>query len=167
MKKLVLTTFVIFLFTWLYSQELPQVQIKDLNGKTINTKSIVENNGKPVLVCFFATWCKPCIVELNTYNDLYPDWAKETGVKIVIVSTDNARSSSRVGPFVNARGWEFDVYLDTNADFKRAMNVVNEPHTFLIDGKGNIVWQHSSYLAGDEKKVYEKIKAVAEGKAIK
>ncbi|MDD4218471.1 MAG: TlpA disulfide reductase family protein [Bacteroidales bacterium] len=167
MKNLFLTLIIGFLSMSLFSQEVPQVQIKDLNGKTVNTKSIVENDGKPVLVSFFATWCKPCIKELSAFNDEYADWAEETGVKIVAISTDNARSSSSVAPFVNARGWEFDIYLDANGDFKRAMNVGNVPHTFLLDGNGKVVWQHTSYLEGDEDHTFEIIKKVAKGQAIK
>ena len=167
MKNIFLVLIIGLLSINLFSQEVPQVQIKDLNGKTVNTKSIVENDGKPVLVSFFATWCKPCIKELSAFNDEYTDWAEETGVKIVAISTDNARSSSSVGPFVNARGWEFDIYLDANGDFKRAMNVGNVPHTFLLDGNGKVVWQHTSYLEGDEDHTFEIIKKVAKGQAIK
>jgi cytochrome c biogenesis protein CcmG, thiol:disulfide interchange protein DsbE len=167
MKNLILLLLTAIFSISLSAQEVPQVQIKDLNGKTVNSKSIIENNGKPVLVSFFATWCKPCIKELTAFNEEYADWAKETGVKIIAISTDNARSSSSVAPFVNARGWEFDVYLDENGDFKRAMNVGNVPHTFLLDGKGKIVWQHTSYLEGDEDKTFEVIKKVAKGQPIK
>ena len=167
MKNLILLLLTAVFSISLSAQEVPQVQIKDLNGKTVNSKSIIENNGKPVLVSFFATWCKPCIKELTAFNEEYADWAKETGVKIIAISTDNARSSSSVAPFVNARGWEFDVYLDENGDLKRAMNVGNVPHTFLLDGKGKIVWQHTSYLEGDEDKTFEVIKKVAKGQPIK
>jgi peroxiredoxin len=104
---------------------------------------------------------------INAFNEEYADWAEETGVKIIAISIDNARSESSVAPFVNARGWEFDVYLDPNGDFKRAMNVGNVPHTFLIDGKGKIVWQHTSYLEGDEAKTFEIVKKVAKGQPIK
>jgi peroxiredoxin len=167
MKNIALSILLVIISFSLYSQDVPQVQIKDLNGKTVNTKTIIQNNGKPVIVSFFATWCKPCIKELTAFNEEYADWAEETGVKIIAISIDNARSSSSVAPFVNARGWEFDVYLDANSDFKRAMNVGNVPHTFLLDGKGKIVWQHTSYLEGDEKHTFEIIQKVAKGQPIK
>lgn len=167
MKRLLLILILgIFSFS-VFSQEVPQVQIKSLTGTTVNTKTITANNGKPVLVSFFATWCKPCIQELTALNEEYADWADETGVKIIAISTDDARSTGSVAPFVNARGWEFDVYLDPNGDFKRAMNVTNVPHTFLLDKNGKVVWQHTSYLQGDEAETFEVIKKVAKGQSLK
>jgi len=167
MKTLLSLLVLGFISISLFSQEVPQVQIKDLEGKTVNTKTITSNNGKPVLVSFFATWCKPCIQELSALSDEYDDIKSETGVKIIAISTDDARSTNSVGPFVNARGWEFDVYLDPNGDFKRAMNVTNVPHTFLLDKNGKVVWQHTSYLQGDEEETLEKIRKVAAGQSLK
>ena len=168
MKKIVFSIVLVFaLCAMAYSQEIPQVQLKDLKGKVVNSQDIIMNDGKPVLVCFFATWCKPCIKELTAFSEAYEEWVDETGVKIIAVSIDDARSTNSVGPFVNARGWDFDVYLDSNGDFKRAMNVNNIPHSFLLDGKGNVVWQHTSYLEGDEVSTFEKIKKVADGEPLK
>lgn len=138
---------------------LPSVDLQDLNGKNVNSAKI-ENNGKPIIISFWATWCKPCINELSNIAEVYEEWQEKTGVKLVAISIDDARNQSKVQPFVNGKGWDYEVYLDSNADFKRAMNVNIVPHTFLLNGKGEIVWQHNSYNDGDEKKLFERIKAL-------
>lgn len=145
--------------------KLPAVNIKKVAGENFNTSEI-SNNGKPMVISFWATWCKPCVQELTAISELYDDWQEETGVKVIAVSTDDSRNSSRVQPFVNARKWDYEVYLDPNSDFKRAMNVNNIPHTFLVNGKGEIVWQHNSYSPGDELELYELIKKLSKGESI-
>jgi cytochrome c biogenesis protein CcmG, thiol:disulfide interchange protein DsbE len=136
---------------------IPSVKLKNLMGETIDSKTF-SNDGKPFIINFWATWCKACIQELSTIHEIYPDWQKETGVKVIAVSIDDSRSSKRVPQFINSRGWKFEVYLDENSDFKRAMNVSNPPHTFLCNGKGEIVWQHNAYAPGDEDELYSKVK---------
>ena len=136
---------------------LPGVQLKDLNGKPVNTAKLT-NNGKPMIISFWATWCKPCIRELKAIHELYPDWRDETGVRIIIVSIDDAQNAQKVKPMVDGMGWEYDVLLDPNGDFKRAMNVQSVPHVFVLDGKGNIVHNHSGYTDGAETELYELIK---------
>lgn len=163
MKKIILILFVLSIGTYAFSQDgtskLPAVEIKKMSGENVNT-STFNNSGSPMVISFWATWCKPCVQELTAIADLYDDWKSETGVKIIAISTDDSRNSAKVLPFVNARNWEYDVYLDSNGDFKRAMNVNNIPHTFLINGKGEIVWQHNSYAPGDEADLYEELKKV-------
>ena len=159
MKSIVFILFLLLLGTSILGQgrKLPSVNLKTIEGKTIDISKI-DNNGKPIVVSFWATWCKPCKTELNTIAEEYEDWQEETGVKLIAVSIDNARSTGRVEPYINGQGWEYLVLLDPNGDLKRAMNVNNVPHTFLIDGKGNIVWDHNNYVAGDEHELYEQIK---------
>ncbi len=164
MKKLIAVFVLVFCITLVYAQDVPNVMVRDLSGKNVSSQNLIKNNGKPVLVSFWATWCKPCIQELTAFNEEYPDWQDEFGLKIVAISTDNARSTNRVAPFVSGQGWEFDIFLDANNDFKRAMNVGNVPHTFLLDGNGNIIWQHTSYLPGDEQKVYQELKKLKKKK---
>ena len=137
-------------------KKLPSVNIKDMDGKSINTAKF-SNDGKPIVISFWATWCKPCKLELNTIAELYDDWQEETGVKLVAVSIDDQRSTKTVKPTVNSLGWEYDIWLDPNGDFKRAMGVNFVPHTFLLDGEGNIVYSHNNFVPGDEEELYEKI----------
>lgn len=137
-------------------RKVPSVEIKNLSGKSINTSTLKNDSGL-IIIDFFALWCKPCVLALDNINEVYKNWQAETGVKIIAISVDDARSTSKVAGFANGRGWGFDIYLDANSDFKRAMNVNNIPHTFLIKN-GQIVWQHNSYSPGDEDELYELIK---------
>ncbi|GAB1370665.1 thiol-disulfide oxidoreductase ResA [Candidatus Kapaibacterium sp.] len=139
------------------AKKIPAVKIKDLKGARVSTADF-DNNGKPIVINFWATWCKPCILELNNLHEIYPQWQKETGVKIIAVSVDDTRNSSKVAPFVRGRDWKYEVYLDENSDLRRALNVNNPPHTFLINAEGEVVWEHNGYAAGDEKELYEQIK---------
>ena len=155
-----------FTLTSMFAQEteqkesnrtVPTVQLFDVDGKSINTSDI-SNNGQPVIINFWATWCSPCKRELNAIHDEYIDWQEETGVKLIAVSVDDERTKNRVKPYVDASGWEYDIWMDPNGDFKRAMGVNNVPHTFLIDGNGKIVYTHNNYSPGDEHELYEQVK---------
>ena len=145
---------------------LPSVNIKTLDGKNFNTKDI-KNDSNAIIISFWATWCKPCIQELNAINEVYEDWQEETGVKLVAISIDNSRTSIKVKPLVNGAEWDYEVYLDENNDFKRAMGVNMVPHTFILNGKGEIVWQHTTFSEGGELEMIEILRKIKNGEEIK
>ena len=136
--------------------QIPSVDIKQLDGRLINTSQF-DNNGDPIIISFWATWCKPCKEELENIHDVYEDWVDETNVKLIAISIDDARNTSKIKPLVNAKGWEYEIYQDSNREFATKMGVNPIPHTFLLNKDKNIVWDHVTYSNGDEEKLYEKI----------
>jgi len=162
MKKIIallLSLFLLINYSYSQNRKLPNIILKNLEGKNINIQDI-NNNGKPIVICFWATWCKPCVKELNNIADVYEEWQDETGVKIIAVSIDNSRSSHKVKPRVNTNGWEYEILLDVNSELKRAMGVGNPPYTFLLNSKKEIIYVHNGYTEGDEDELYEKIKKI-------
>ena len=141
-------------------KKMPSVTLKDLEGNTINT-SKVSNDGNPIVISFWATWCKPCRLELNTIMEEYEDLQDETGVKLIAVSIDDERNKHKVEPAVNAEGWDYDIWLDPNSELKRALGVNYPPQTFLLDGEGTIVWDHVGFVPGDEEDLYEEIRKIS------
>ena len=137
--------------------QLPSVMLKTLDGKTIDTSKL-NNDGKPFIISFFATWCKPCNRELKAIHEKYADWQDETGVKVIAISIDQAQNINKVKPLVDSEEWEYEVLLDPNSDFSRAMGVRMIPHVFIIDGDGKIAESRSGYTDGGEDHLIEKVR---------
>lgn len=158
MKKLCIAIIYVVMGLALNAQnELPDVKITTLEGQTISFNHIGMNPDTALIVSLWATWCVPCIQELETISDQY-DWRqKETPFKLIAISIDDSRTTKRVKPFVKGKGWPFDIYLDVNSDLKRALNINDVPHVLIIKN-GKIVYQHNGYVAGNEEELFEKLK---------
>ena len=131
--------------------------VKKMDGSSVNIQDYGKT-GKIMVISFWATWCTPCIKELNNIDEIYQDWQKKYGLELVAVSMDDARTSSKVQPVANSLGWSYLILLDENKDLARAMNVNNPPQTILIDQSGNIVYVHNGYTEGSEIELEEQIK---------
>lgn len=151
--------FVLVVFALQAAAQLPSVTLKDINGKTVNTAEL-SNDGKPFIISFFATWCKPCNRELTAISEVYEEWQEETGVKLIAVSIDQAQNINKVKPLVDGNGWTYDVLLDPNSEFKRALGIQMIPYVLIVDGKGNIVYKHNGYTEGAEAELIEKVRGL-------
>ena len=152
-----LFTLMLFAVGGTASAQLPAVVLKTIDGKSVSTDTL-SNDGKPFIIDFFATWCKPCNRELKAIHEVYPDWQEETGVKLFAVSIDQAQNINKVKPMVDEYGWEYDVLLDPNSDFKRALGIQMIPYVLICDGDGNIVYKHNGYTDGAESELIEKVR---------
>ena len=157
MKRSIIIPILAFLFVGISYAQLPQTVLKDINGRTVQTDTL-NNGGKPFIIDFFATWCKPCNRELDAISEVYEEWQEETGVKIIAVSIDQAQNINKVKPLVDSHGWEYEVLLDPNSELKQALAIQNIPYVLIVDGKGNIVYRHMGYTDGAEEELIAKVR---------
>ena len=158
MRKLLVSFFVCLLAGMGTAQaQLPAVTLKSIDGTAVQTETL-NNDGKPFIIDFFATWCKPCNRELSAIAEVYDEWQEETGVKIIAVSIDQAQNINKVKPLVDQNEWEYEVLLDTNSDFLKALGGQMIPYVVVVDGNGNIVSKHSGYTDGAENELIEEVR---------
>lgn len=141
------------------AQTMPDVKVENAAGELVSTQQLVD--GKPFIVSFWSLTCKPCIMELNAINDQLDEWREQVDFKVVAVSVDDVRASSRARALANGRAWDFTCLYDKNQDLRRAMNVSLTPQTYVVDQKGNIVYSHSGYTPGSELELLDKLKEIS------
>lgn len=158
MKKIALL--LLFVCTAASAQkELPNLTLKSLDNKNVNIKTDFSEQDKIYVYVFWATWCAPCIQELDAINDVYSDWQEELNMEIIAVSIDDARTGKRVKPMVNGRSWDYNVILDTNQELKRSLSIANPPYTIVVKN-GKILSEQAGHAPGSEHAFFDKLKSL-------
>lgn len=157
MSKALFIMMMLFATAQTISAQLPSFKLKTIDGKTVSTDTL-RNDGKPFIISFFATWCKPCNRELSAIAEVYDEWQKETGVKLYAVSIDKAQNANKVKPLVNQNGWPYEVMLDPNSEFRKSFGGEMIPFVIICDGDGKVVYKHNGYTEGAEQELIEKVR---------
>ena len=154
MKTLITVLFLSISSVMMAQDRIPNIKLKDMQGKTVSMQEISKD--QLVVVSLWATWCVPCIKELEAIKDVYDEWQEETDVKIYAVSVDDSRTVKRVRPMVNGKDWDYDIVFDTNNDFKRAVGASAIPMLFVAKDN-EILYRRNGYAPGAEDELYEKL----------
>ena len=156
-KKLYFLLLLITTFPAFSQKKIPSIFVENIRGERVSSSSLINENGATI-ISFWATWCKPCIKEMDAIQQEMETWLKEKNIRFVAVSVDDARSKNRVPTLATSKNWKWEIFYDTNADFQRTMNVLSIPHTFIVDKTGKIVHQQTTFTIGDESTYWQILK---------
>lgn len=114
----------------------------------------------PVVVSFWATWCKPCLKELPHLEELAARYAGQ--VTFLAVNADNSKSVAKVAPFLAGQGFSHLVVpLDTGGQVQSQLQVNGTlPFLLLYDARGREVYRHAGYKPGDEGELEQALETV-------
>ena len=167
MKSVFIVLFLFSLSAFCIAQEdegqsgriAPNFILENLDGDFVELNDEIGDG--PLLLSFWATWCKPCLEELIEFQKLYNDY-KENGFKMLAISNDSERTIAKVKPYVKSMNYNFPVLFDTNSDVARIYYARAIPYSVLLDKNGAIVYSHMGYMRGDEIVVRDKVKRMLE-----
>jgi len=144
-----------------YSQKsIPNISLSNFEGEKTKIFEVIDDH-KISVISLWATWCVPCIKELDAINEVYDEWKDKLDFNLIAVSVDDSRSIRRAKALVNGKAWPYEIYLDTNQDFKRALGTSFIPQTLIVKN-GKILYQHTGYQPGDEDYLFEKLNTYAD-----
>ena len=139
------------------SEEASDFNLRSLDGKRLHLEAMLEKG--PVLLDFWATWCKPCVKAMPKLQKIY-DLYKDKGLTVVGVNEDGPRGQSKVKPFMRARKLNFPIALDSDGGVMKRMRVTALPTTILVDQEGSIVFRQAGFSKGLEADVLEAVEAM-------
>jgi cytochrome c biogenesis protein CcmG, thiol:disulfide interchange protein DsbE len=153
MKKIILLCLLVFGKKVFAQENTPKVFIKDIKDNVVLFSEVVKNDST-VLVVLWATWCGPCINELDNLKIALKSNTNKK-IKVVAVSIDDSRTSNKAKNFAKAKRWTFDIFLDPNNDLMRALNVSNPPYSCVIKNN-TITYAKTGYIEGSETELLKK-----------
>ena len=159
MRNFIFLSVFLISITGFSQKTLPNISLKTFEGDKVSVTEL-SSNDKIAVISLWATWCVPCIKELDAINELYDEWRTEVDFEVYAISVDDSRSVKRAKALVNGKGWEHNILLDTNQNLKRALGASAIPETIIVKNN-KILYQHTGYRNGDEYELFEKLKKLS------
>ena len=136
------------------ADEALQFVLPDIDGREFSLEK--EMGTGPLVLDFWATWCKPCIKELPVLQRISTDYEKR-GVRVVTINIDGPHSQAKIRPFINRHRLQLPVLLDKTGSVIKQFQLIAVPSTVIISAAGEVIYKHSGYKPGDGKVLRRKI----------
>jgi len=135
----------------------PDFTLSNLAGEEVTLSELLEEG--PVIVEFWATWCKPCIKGFPDIQKIFDSY-RDCGLQVLAVSIDGPRSTARVASVIKSKGNTFEVLLDPAQKVAKKLHVTSIPRTVLVDTDGRIVHTVTGYRPTNHKKLAAAVEAL-------
>jgi peroxiredoxin len=135
----------------------PDFKLPDLKGKDVALSDLLEQG--PVVVDFWATWCKPCLKAFPGLQEIL-DRYKDRGLSVVAISVDGPKSRAHVGPLIKSKKFTFEVLLDTQGRVAKKYGAILLPRTVLLDPDGKIIYASTGYRPTNHDKLEAALESI-------
>lgn len=127
--------------------QLPDVTLKNLDGHSVTLSEITSAGSSTVFVFWKSTDGK-CCDNLESLQEVYEETLDNGMVNIISICVDGTGTWSHIKPYISAKGYEFETFVDVNGDLKRALSVGNLPCTIVFDQLNQQICRYDNYCTG-------------------
>ena len=111
----------------------PKFQTVTVDGK--NFEFFSGNAGKPLVIRFWADWCKYCEGEMKAIESVYQ---RHKGKGLEVLAINAGQDKASIEAFIKKVGFTYPALLDEKSNIARNYGVVGLPTTYFVDAKGVI-----------------------------
>ena len=145
MKKILALCLCFVIASSAHATEAPDFNLPGLSGERVQLSALLEKG--PVLLDFWATWCKPCIKAMPKLEEIHAKYA-DRGLTVLGVNEDGPRGQNRIRPFLKGRNITFPIAIDGDGSVMQRMQVRALPTTILIAPDREIVLREAGLSDG-------------------
>lgn len=145
MKKPIACLLMLLLVSFAMADMMPDFKLPDATGKNVILQELLGKG--PVLIDFWADYCKPCkdaMPQLNTLAEKYDS------LTVVMISIDAPKNLPKAKNYLKSKNYKFITLFDSEKTLAKKLGVTNPPHTFILNKTGEIVYSHIGYEPGVE-----------------
>lgn len=145
MKKLVTCLILILMVSAVFAEVMPDFKLPDAAGKNVALQELLGKG--PVIIDFWADYCKPCKDAMPQLNNLAE---KYDSLTVVMISIDAPKNLPKAKNYLKSKNYKFITLFDSEKTLAKKLGVTNPPHTFILNKQGEIVYSHIGYEPGGE-----------------
>lgn len=132
--------------------EVAKLDVMDEHSSNFDIGSL---KGKKVIVCFYASWCPACREELELLSKIKVQ--KLNDVEILTITDEGIE---KLNDFKQKKQYPF-TFLTLKTPFG-SIDINSIPVTYLLNTKGQIVYNKLGYIAWDDESTLEHLKGLME-----
>lgn len=129
----------------------PDFEVTDAAG---NAVKLSDKFGKPIVINFWATWCRYCVMEFPEFDACAREYGDRVEFMMVDLCDGYYETVDKAAAFIEQSGYTFPVYYDTSLSVSKSYDVSGIPVTVLIDKNGTLYKTHIGAMDGATLRAY-------------
>ncbi len=132
-----------------YGQKLPVTEFSDGQG---NIKNLTEYEGKPLVIIYWASWCKYCD-ELLGYSDEFVNVAEKQDINILLIDkleSEKDETVDKAQQALSEKNITFDCVYDENLNAFDQYGIQRIPSVIVLDKSGYVRYMAARVINGGE-----------------